>query len=915
MRNENATFSEGAESEPELTHSASAEEESAENIFGIESGEVDLEMAGVEVLPGDEEGADVAPDDTSVAEIDVELELTTTPEEMRLNAFVNTLVSFLTFIQLKFGLPDRGLQSLLYLVAFVIETIYALIPSNHILRSLRDKIPTSLYSLRKRAMLPNAGIRQYCVCPKCDTLYSGGNHTIQTCTYIQFPNHPHKSRKAACNASLLKTIKSSSSYKLLPRKLYSYNCIIENVKRLMSRPGFMQLCRAWNDRTVSSGVLTDIYDGGLWNDFRNFQERPFLNFPHNLAFLLNVDWFQPFDHVQYSVGVLYLTILNLPRSQRYLLENVIVVGCIPGPSEPHNLNPYLEPLVEDLLTLWDGVVFKPESYPFPVVIRACLLGVACDLPATRKVCGFTGHTSTQGCSKCMKTFKCNSFGEKLDYSGFNRETWIPRTQVMHNEAVNALGKATCLSQQERIEKMYGVRISALVKLPYFNIIRQHVVDAMHNLYLGTAKHMITIWKEMGLLTSNELDIIQNRVDEMDVPHGIGRIPNKISSKFSSLTADQWRNWTNIYSLYALHNILPSEHYSCWSIFVEASIILSQYSISKEDLKKADEKLILFCQTFETLYGSQSCTPNMHLHCHIKECVLDFGPISSFWVFPFERFNGIMQSFLNNWVSPELQMMKKFISYQNVISFPTSTSAKLDYIQFDEGSSLFGEGSLVQTATDGYERQIYAQNYICPLNSINAVQLKFHTIGPRIFENYFSDDEVKNITNVYSWLYPQFISHPLFVCRTHLQFYDLHAHGEHLISIRARSMRSCTIMAIFPKLGGTIDPEQKVLRFGEVQFFIQHSIQLPNTAITTVHSQTKHLFAKVKWFCQHPGENTVSWPLKIVATDFEPEGPSTFIPVSRIICRCAIAKKQPIAFDCGHDVVNIVCPLFTTVVQL
>ena len=108
---------------------------------------------------------------------------------------------------------------------------------------------------------------------------------------------------------------------------------------------------------------------------------------------------------------------------------------------------------------------------------------------------------------------------------------------MHNEAVNALGKATCLSQQERIEKMYGVRISALVKLPYFNIIRQHVVDAMHNLYLGTAKHMITIWKEMGLLTSNELDIIQNRVDEMDVPHGIGRIPNKISSKFSSLTAD------------------------------------------------------------------------------------------------------------------------------------------------------------------------------------------------------------------------------------------------------------------------------------------------------------------------------------------------------------------------------------------
>ena len=39
---------------------------------------------------------------------------------------------------------------------------------------------------------------------------------------------------------------------------------------------------------------------------------------------MNCDWFKPFDHSTYSVGVLYLVIL----------ENILIAGIIPGPSEP-----------------------------------------------------------------------------------------------------------------------------------------------------------------------------------------------------------------------------------------------------------------------------------------------------------------------------------------------------------------------------------------------------------------------------------------------------------------------------------------------------------------------------------------------------------------------------------------------------
>ena len=37
--------------------------------------------------------------------------------------------------------------------------------------------------------------------------------------------------------------------------------------------------------------------------------------------------------------------------------------------------------------------------------------------------------------------------------------------------------------------MYGVHLSALSKLEYFDCVRFHVIDPMHNLFLGTAKYV------------------------------------------------------------------------------------------------------------------------------------------------------------------------------------------------------------------------------------------------------------------------------------------------------------------------------------------------------------------------------------------------------------------------------------------
>jgi len=47
---------------------------------------------------------------------------------------------------------------------------------------------------------------------------------------------------------------------------------------------------------------------------------------------------------------------------------------------------------------------------------------------------------------------------------------------------------------------------------------------MQNTYLGTAKHVMKIWGEYGIIQDDHLISIQERVDEFNVPHNIGRIP-------------------------------------------------------------------------------------------------------------------------------------------------------------------------------------------------------------------------------------------------------------------------------------------------------------------------------------------------------------------------------------------------------
>lgn len=130
---------------------------------------------------------------------------------------------------------------------------------------------------------------------------------------------------------------------------------------------------------------------------------------------------------------------------------------------------------------------------------------------------FLGHMSSQGCSRCKKSF---SSVDGLDFSGFDRENWIPRTSNEHKHSAKRTLDETSYTAQQKLCSHLGARYSVLQEQDYFDCIRYFVVDLMHNLYLGTAKHMMkNVWlnDKNEFLSDEDFERIQELVDSMTVP--------------------------------------------------------------------------------------------------------------------------------------------------------------------------------------------------------------------------------------------------------------------------------------------------------------------------------------------------------------------------------------------------------------
>lgn len=169
---------------------------------------------------------------------------------------------------------------------------------------------------------------KYVVCRKCFTLYDlndcflivEGRQQSKLCNHMCFPNHRLAYMRKKCKEPLLKDVGEEGASKFVPFKTYCYKSLKSSLETFVNREDFEDKCERWRSRQTQQNILHDVYDANIWKDCngRNF----FFTVEGNYGLMLNVDWFQPFKHTSYSVGDIYLSVLNLPREERFKREKL-----------------------------------------------------------------------------------------------------------------------------------------------------------------------------------------------------------------------------------------------------------------------------------------------------------------------------------------------------------------------------------------------------------------------------------------------------------------------------------------------------------------------------------------------------------------------------------------------------------------
>ena len=143
--------------------------------------------------------------------------------------------------------------------------------------------------------------------------------------------------------------------------MYPYTSLVSSLQSLFCRHGFYHLCEHWLKdflEGMSRSLLSDVYCGKLWKVFLQFQFQ-------GISF---------FESKNSTDSCLTMTGFNSSRNSSGIGVSFDTCNC--------------------------GTQ----------MIRCALLGIGCDLPAGRKVCGFLSHFTNLGCSSWSVLGKTKLFG-------------------------------------------------------------------------------------------------------------------------------------------------------------------------------------------------------------------------------------------------------------------------------------------------------------------------------------------------------------------------------------------------------------------------------------------------------------------------------------------------------------------------
>ncbi|KAI5317330.1 hypothetical protein L3X38_037037 [Prunus dulcis] len=346
----------------------------------------------------------------------------------------------------------------------------------------------------------------------------------------------------------------------------------------------------------------------------------FGNEPRNLRLALSSDGFNPHSSLssRYSCWPVILVTYNLPPWLCMKRKFMMLTLLISGPKQPGNdIDVYLEPLIDDLKSLWVGI------------------------RGVRQRAAFNG---------------------KPEYG-------IPPEPLTGEEVLHMV---------ENGDRVCWKKKSIFFDLEYWKYLPvRHALDVMHieknvcDSIIGTlleipGKNKDGIAARLDLLNMGS-KLICNPSMEKDVPEGYSsNIKNLVSLQDSRLLGLKSHDCHTLQLLpVAIRSVLekPARYAITRLCFFFNAICAKTVDVSKLD--KLEEDVVVTLCLLEKYFPPSFFDIMVHLVVHLVREVRLCGPVYFRWMYPFERYMKVLKGYVQNRTRPEGCIAERYIAEEDV----------------------------------------------------------------------------------------------------------------------------------------------------------------------------------------------------------------------------------------------------------
>lgn len=379
------------------------------------------------------------------------------------------------------------------------------------------------------------------------------------------------------------------------------------------------------------GTLNDITDGRIYQNFKASLQPQADQI--TLTFCFNTDGVRVFKSNHYDIWPVYLAVLELPESERFLPQNLILASTWHGPKKPKLLQ-FFRPFFEEMQQLGrEGVEIQtPEG---PKLLKAYVLGSTMDLPARALCLNMTSYNGDFSCHRCLIP------GERVRTDGGGTVQCYPlEVHEMRTRANVRQDVATALETGQITRGLKGP--SPLAYLPCNDICKGTVIDAMHGPMNGIFRQLVTLFfhvdnRGLPFNRHENASYFGKRLISILPPHIVKRPPRTLDH-IQHFKCSEWAMCLLFY-MPAFYSLIPDEYLAHLTLLSNAVFIFYQHSITPAELAHAEACLNTFCAEFERLYGKRYLSANFHNLQHLAEDVRNFGPLWNTDCFAYENASG------------------------------------------------------------------------------------------------------------------------------------------------------------------------------------------------------------------------------------------------------------------------------------